>query len=178
METISKSSENQNAQLLSRLVQDLIRLHPPIILPEHVRRFKQQMDRLKQGNVGSREDYRFIFRIFIVLADKQLPPTMGELSTELNVPYSTATRIVDWLVRGGFVERIPDLNDRRIIRVQLTQTGRHYYELSMEVIRQRIQKLLLAFTIEEQEELCHLLKKLINVLVLEQDNDDQKRSLV
>jgi len=50
---------------------------------------------------------------FNLIAQSTAPLTMSELSNELNVPMSTATRIVDWLVRGDMVERANDPNDRR-----------------------------------------------------------------
>ena len=33
--------------------------------------------------------------------------TMGEFSNALSVPVSTATRIADWLVDNGFIQRLP-----------------------------------------------------------------------
>ncbi len=52
---------------------------------------------------------------------------MGKLSEAAGVPPSTATRMVDWLVEGGYAERFANLEDRRIARVGLTETGRELY---------------------------------------------------
>jgi DNA-binding MarR family transcriptional regulator len=168
METTSPTSPDQKCDQFTELLQSLIRHRPPLILPEHILRFRNQMDELKSGNLGSREDYQFIFRVFIILSHQERPPTMGELSADLNVPFSTATRIVDWLVRGNFVERIPDPDDRRIIRVRLTQTGQQYYAISIEYIQQRINTVLEDFSAEEQAELYRLLSKLLAALIREE----------
>lgn len=50
--------------------------------------------------------------------------TMQELSERMNLNTSTMTRIVDKLVRDGFVERNRSQLDRRVVIVQLTDEGR------------------------------------------------------
>lgn len=50
--------------------------------------------------------------------------TMGSLSRAISVPYSTATRMVDWMVESGYAQRSPDSEDRRIVRVALTDEGK------------------------------------------------------
>ena len=100
------------------------------------------------------------FRVLIILAHQEIPPTMGELSAELNVPDSTATRIVDWLVQSSFVVRLPDPSDRRVIRVSMTESGQGFYEISSHYIQQRIGVLLSDFSDVEKAEFYRLLTKL------------------
>jgi DNA-binding MarR family transcriptional regulator len=92
---------------------------------------------------------------------------MGELSSELDVPMSTATRIVDGLVRGGMAERVNDPNDRRVVRVGMSKNGRELYEAGMAYNKQRIAKLLKDFTAEEQAQLLNLMNKLFDALLNE-----------
>jgi DNA-binding MarR family transcriptional regulator len=92
---------------------------------------------------------------------------MSELSAELDVPLSTATRIVDWLVHGDLVERFNDPNDRRIVRVGTSKGGRELYEMGMTYNKQRITRLLKDFTAEEQTQLLTLTKKLFDSLLKE-----------
>ena len=161
MEISSSLITGQTLEQICALVQTLIRLRPRLFLPEDTARFRQRMDAISGSDLGNTEDYQFLFRVFIILADREIPPTMGELSAELNVPVSTATRIVDWMVLGNFVERLLDANDRRVIRVSMTPTGRVYYEMSAEYMRQRIGHLLQDFSVAEQAELYRLLAKLL-----------------
>ncbi len=158
-------SENVVGQFVE-LLQRLIRLRLDLMLPEHLVRFKRQMES-SRGNAGSPDDYTFLFRIFTILAQSDDLPTMGELSSDLDVPLSTATRIVDWLVRANFVERIHDSHDRRVVRVQMTANGEELYQISMEYNRQQIAQLLSNFTTEEQVQMLRLMTKLVNVLVAE-----------
>ncbi|MFA4965861.1 MAG: MarR family transcriptional regulator [Thermoleophilia bacterium] len=50
--------------------------------------------------------------------------SMNELSTAMNLAGSTMTRVVDQLVYKGLAGRAPDEEDRRIVRVTLTERGR------------------------------------------------------
>jgi DNA-binding MarR family transcriptional regulator len=158
----------QAAAQFTELLQHFIRLRPNLMMPEHLQRVKAQMDNLRGNLNGGMEDYAFLLRVFVVLAQSDVPPTMGELSTCLDLPLSTATRIVDWLVRGGLVERVPDPSDRRVVRVRMTEVGQQYFRTSMEFNRQRIISLLENFTPDEQEQLLKLLGKLFDLLLAEQ----------
>ena len=90
---------------------------------------------------------------------------MGELSSELEVPLSTATRIVDGLVQAGMVERVNDPSDRRVVRVGMSENGYELYQAGMAYNRQRMAKLLNVFTAEEQEQLLKLMNKLFDALM-------------
>lgn len=149
------------------LVQRFVHLRPQFVVPEYVAHFKQQMQNMKISGANNPEDRAFIFRIFIVLVSSETPPTMGELSTELGVPLSTATRIVDGLANVNFIERINDANDRRVVRVQMTKTGRQMYQSAMDINKQRIVYMLNKFTAEEQTQLLYLMNKLFDSLKAE-----------
>ena len=87
--------------------------------------------------------------------------TMSEFSNALAVPLSTATRIADWLVDNGYIQRLPDNDDRRIVRVTLTSTGRDIYESIDRYIRQRIHEILSTLTHEEKTMLLMLISKVV-----------------
>jgi len=90
--------------------------------------------------------------------------TMGELSSALVVPLSTTTRIVDWLVDNGYTQRLPDPEDRRIVRVALTDVGREMHEIIENYIRQRVQQILSCLTFEERAMLLTLVGKVVFAL--------------
>jgi len=159
-------STEQTAEQFIDLVQRYIRLRPKLIHPEHVVQFKKKMASLKNSGYSS-EDHEFLFRIFALLSQNQEPVTMSELSSTLNVPMSTATRIVDGLVKNDMAERVHDSNDRRIVRVGMSRNGRELYEMGMAYNKQRIAKLLKDFTAEEQEQLLKLMNKLFDALLNE-----------
>jgi len=86
-------------------------------------------------------------------------PTMGEISQELSVPLSTATRMVDWWVDNEFAQRMSDPEDRRIVRISLTDIGRKLHELMEKTVSQGVEECLNCLTPEEQAILLNLIRK-------------------
>ncbi len=161
--TVSAQTVEQYIELLQRFVC----LRIDLMLPEHMVRFKQQMEN-SRGGTGGVEDYTFLFRIFTLLAHNATPPTMSELSAYLNLPFSSTTRLIDWLVRASFVERIPDPHDRRMVRVHMTSSGEQLYQISMDFNKQQIAHLLKDFSATEQSQLLRLMNKLLDAFNADQ----------
>jgi len=103
----------QTVEQYMELLQRFMGLRIDLMLPEHMLRFKQQLEN-SRGSMGSGEDYTFLFRIFTLLTQSETSPTMSELSAYLKLPFSSTTRLIDWLERAQFVERVHDANDRRV----------------------------------------------------------------
>jgi DNA-binding MarR family transcriptional regulator len=55
--------------------------------------------------------------------------TMNALSEWMSLATSTMTRIVDNLVRDGYIERTQDDQDRRVVHVSLTEKGKEMYQV-------------------------------------------------
>ena len=61
------------------------------------------------------------------------------LAEALRLDKSTTTRVVDALVRKGYVERLPDPEDARAVSLLVTPEGRKLYErINSELIAQQI----------------------------------------
>jgi DNA-binding MarR family transcriptional regulator len=163
MEVSRMSVSAQTIEQYLELLQRFVCLRVDLMLPEHLQRFKQQME-TSRGGAGSSEDYTFLFRIFTRLAASQskTPPTMSELSAYLNLPFSSTTRLIDWLERARFVERIHDANDRRVVRVHMTSSGEQLYQIGMDYNKQQIARLLKDFSPAEQAQLLRLMNKLLD----------------
>jgi DNA-binding MarR family transcriptional regulator len=151
-------------ELLKRAISIRHNLNPP----EHVVSFKQHLERFNPGGADQQMDFMLLWRVFSILEHRDTPPTMGEVSSELNIPLSSATRTVDWLVGTNIVERVNDPDDRRVVRVQLTETGHQLYRTEMTYRKAQIKQLLAHFSAEEQEALLHLLKKVLDLLPAQQ----------
>ncbi len=162
-------STEKNIEQFVELFHRYMNLHIKLELPEDVALFRKKMAALR-GVSHTFEDKAFLYRIFILLSQGEEPLTMGRLSSELDVPLSTTTRIVDGLVQAGMVERVDDPSDRRVVRVGMSKNGRELCKASMAYNKQRIAKLLNVFTAEEQEQLLKLMNKLFDAFINVQKN--------
>jgi DNA-binding MarR family transcriptional regulator len=86
--------------------------------------------------------------------------SMGELCKIANVKMPSMTEVVDRLVAEGFVERVRDTDDRRVVKVQLTKEGKNAHD---NILNTREQELFNIFGCLDEKERLHLLKSLRTV---------------
>jgi DNA-binding MarR family transcriptional regulator len=166
---MTQSSSGIDADEFLDFITALMRYRRHVIdtLPEHVTKFKKRLEKAQRSSDSkySSIDKDLFYRIgLVILSRYKEPMPMGELSRALDVPQSTATRMVDDLVESGVAVRIADPEDRRIVRVTLTEEGRELHQTISEYMRQRIDQLLIKFTAEEREQLSGLLRKAVESL--------------
>lgn len=89
--------------------------------------------------------------------------TMGELSSEIYMTESAATRLVDRLVKMNLVKRKGDDRDRRIVRVFLTSYGRQLAGLVFQRRSLRFKNLAEGISKEERESLVTSLRAVVRV---------------
>ncbi len=68
--------------------------------------------------------------------------SMNDLSLKMRLASSTMTRMVDQLVQKGLVERESDPDDRRVVRVRLSQRGELAQRQLQEALQSFFQKVL------------------------------------
>ena len=59
----------------------------------------------------------------LVTIEKHGPLTLGDVAAREQVAPATVTKLVTKLVDQGLVDRLPDPDDRRVVRVALTDAG-------------------------------------------------------
>ena len=171
MEKTDNSYAYPTPEQFIELMKGFVLLRYKLFIPEHTNQFKQQaIENLLKNKLSNADDYHIITRIFMFLANREKPPTMGEISTELNTPLSTATRIIDWLVQTKIVERVSDPDDRRVVRIGIAEKGWELNHLIMDYYKKKIEELMTHFSAEEQTQLIHLSSKLLDLLIPETGN--------
>lgn len=136
-----------------------------ILLPEFLSTLRKHLNETYLDNKsGVSIDADLFHSIGLIFTARQDPTTMGELSRSMDVPMSKATRIVDWLVKNNYAERLPDPSDRRVVRVELTEEGQKMYRTINEFIAERVERLLSIFTPQERQNLSQLLRKLLDTM--------------
>lgn len=90
--------------------------------------------------------------------------TMGELSRNIQVTMPSMTDMIDGLEELGVVERWRDSNDRRVVRVKLTEKGKQMRKEFMEKRRYELENIFSKLSIEDWEELINHLEKASQIL--------------
>lgn len=93
----------------------------------HLMQTGDEAFRVTDSNLAKHAISQGRFMVLMLLLDKQTdcprPRTPAELADLAHVTRATMTGLVDTLERDGLVKREPDLSDRRMMSVHLTEKG-------------------------------------------------------
>ncbi len=90
--------------------------------------------------------------------------TMNEFAADMRLHGTTMTRMVDALIEKGWVERMPDAGDRRIVRVALSPAG-HQMAAKLQVSKRELLSSVLAqIPAGEQEAMLAALERTADLL--------------
>lgn len=97
----------------------------------------------------------------IKVLGEQEPCIMRQIADHLGFALSTATGVVDRLVEKDLVRRERSDEDRRVVRVRLTEGGREAFRIQREKFMELYTGMLMSLSDKEQELLLSLIRKTI-----------------
>ncbi|MFJ4369365.1 MarR family winged helix-turn-helix transcriptional regulator [Streptomyces chartreusis] len=105
------------------------------------------------------------------VADSE-PLRPGELAARLGVEASHVTRTVQQLQKSGYVTRVPDPQDRRAQRIELTESGRRAIVRVRDAGARGMQLALADWTPEELRQLATLFHRMVDDFLAHAIDDD------
>ncbi len=93
--------------------------------------------------------------------------TMGDIAEELNITLPSATSLVERLVKGEYVERVQDPQDKRVVKIVLTEKGKAILKKGLEDKIEKTRFMLSKLTEEERLTMLSLLQKILSSLHIE-----------
>jgi DNA-binding MarR family transcriptional regulator len=103
------------------------------------------------------------YRVLGVLMKAGTLP-VSEIGRRLYISKPYMTALIDTLIEGGFVQRQPDLTDRRVINITITEQGEKYLKQSVSLYKKDLKELLSILGDADLEELCTSLESLKAIL--------------
>lgn len=92
------------------------------------------------------------------------PLMMGELARRAGITEKTITGVVDRLEKAGVAARLRDAEDRRVVRVGLTDSGREMFKDLEATMRKRFAGFLSLLDRTERDTLFRILEKFLSRL--------------
>lgn len=128
----------------------------PVIFKEFTKRLTKELHKTKIT----------LPQLFILeFLEREGESRMTELAHFMNVTTAAMTGIVDRLVRDNYAERIYDQNDRRIIKVKLTNEGNSVVRKICERKQQMIVKVFGRISEAEREQYLGILRQIKDILI-------------
>lgn len=114
------------------------------------------------GEKGKRMNFLQIHALAILTHRPGI--TMSEFAKLLQVAPASATAFVHRLVKGRWVERFHDSDNRKLVRLRLTQSGRRTFRRKAAQRRDELKRVLRLLTARERSQLLGILRHLAAVL--------------
>lgn len=89
--------------------------------------------------------------------------SVSEIAKKLSISKSNMTPIIDKLIQENLVERFTDPNDRRIIRVRITDKGHDFCLKQREKTKRHLEEKISSLSPEELEKIKVMAKDLNNI---------------
>jgi DNA-binding MarR family transcriptional regulator len=103
------------------------------------------------------------YRVLGVLMKAGTLP-MSEIGRRLYISKPYMTALIDTLIKEGLVERQPDLADRRVINISITEQGKKHLKQSITLYKNDLKDLLSTLNDDDLEGLCSSLESLKAIL--------------
>lgn len=100
----------------------------------------------------------------LILVERHGEIIMSQLADYINIPMSTATGIIDRMVRNGYLKRERSEHDRRIVAIQLADKGRLYTAEFKKIVSRYISGVMEVLTEEEKATMFRVFAKVTDSL--------------
>jgi DNA-binding MarR family transcriptional regulator len=98
--------------------------------------------------------------VLSILADTETPISPNQIADRLIISRASVTSLLDSLEKRGYVKRQPHLTDRRMLTVELTDSGRQVANQFRPVVHQHQKVWLSVLDEKEQQQLIKMLHSL------------------
>ena len=147
--------KQQTDKRIDEMIEDLI----------YIRLFDNEL-----AHLGKKKFIKIFFLLKMI--EKYGNPSMSTVGKILHVPKSQMTSKSDELTKAGFIERLHDEKDRRIIRIVLTHEGENFIKNYQKTVDESMNQLLSKLSFEEIEELKKSLETIKNVILKIQESEN------
>jgi len=159
-------SDSQLSSLVSNAI--CVTMSLKNLLEDELTLLQKYFDEMRSAGIPSHIPEGALFYSITSSLYRKTNLTMGELSKSISAPMSSTTRMMNWLVDNGYAMRLSDPEDRRVVRVTLTEEGRKLHEYIEGHIIKRIRETMQLLTREEQDTIIRIFDKLAHVFNLQE----------
>jgi DNA-binding MarR family transcriptional regulator len=119
--------------------------------------------KLKQSSVDGlrRGEYKLLVILVMNLDNDRKTFTVTEISNLLQITPAGVTHLINPLEGAGYIERLQDPNDRRIVRIALTDKGTQVAAALISEVQENLMSLVNYLGEEDSKTLIRLMSKAI-----------------
>ncbi len=125
--------------------------------------------KLKQSSIDglTRSEYELLVMLVMNFDEGKKALTVTEISALLQITPAGVTHLINPLEETGYIERLPDPNDRRIVRIGLTQKGTQMAEALILEVQEQLVGLVNHLGKEDSKTLIRLMSQAIEFFAVQ-----------
>lgn len=109
-------------------------------------------------------EYQLLGTIYLSLSPDKEAFSVTELSNLLQITPAAITHLINPLEEGGYIERLEDPNDRRVVLIGLTNQGRETAKQRMAEVHKKLNGLIDHLGVEDSKTLIRLMSLVISYI--------------
>lgn len=110
----------------------------------------------------------------LLIVDRHGEVIMSQIADYIHVPLSTATGLVNRLVKDGFLQRERSEEDRRIVSIRLTEKGKNLVNSLKNTLESYLGRINSVLTDEERKILFEVFGKIIELINREKGSGEEQ----
>jgi len=103
-----------------------------------------------------------MLRIEVIQLIKDEQPTMKRIAEYLHVKAPSATSLINSLVKAGYIKRIKDSHDRRMIQMRITEKGDQFLKDGLKQMTKKLKEVLLKLRQEQIDNFIQIIEEINN----------------
>jgi len=119
----------QSEDMLDRISENILLFFP--LYYRNILRLTQAGSRVNPPNMQMR-------MLLMIIQEGMLQPS--EIGIRMGISKPNVSALLDKLLKAGYVERKPDVRDRRVMHIAITPRGRKFVNSRMQAVRNGIKK--------------------------------------
>ena len=122
---------------------------------------KQHMGRPTEFELRAVLGLGNFYFLYMVYTNEKL--TMSEIASFMYISKQQATQVADKMIASGYIERVYDEKDRRIIQIMITEKGKRALWDGIERVREKMKDKMACLSMEDFEKVEGAIDTLIEI---------------
>ena len=124
----------------------------------------RQLRRTMRTLCGEEKEVNMLQLHAVALIKEHDGMTMKEFAQYLKITSPSATSFINRLVSVGWVKRVPDSTNRKLVRLRLSPQGQRMFAIKLQERRGVLKQMLATLSQQDQRDLVRILRKLSHSL--------------
>lgn len=119
-------------------------------------------NKINSDRVSIHQHHFSMLRIEVVQLIETEKPTMKRIAEYLHIKAPSATSLINGLVKAGYIKRMTDPNDRRMVQMVITDRGKDFLKDGIKQMTEKLKEVLSKLKREQVNNFIQIMEEINN----------------